>query len=238
MKTDGIDPKDCYLGGIGLGSSNDFLKPAGMLLGNVPCRIRIEKSVLADVGKVVYTGEDGKERTHYFIVNSSLGITAEANRNFNRGGLPVQFLKPRLLGAAILCAAVKAILRFENIPVSLRVDGPPDGPQGPIDLRLSNLSVLKNPHVSGSYIYDQEIRADDGRLGLNYCSEMSTWELLRTLWDLRQGHFSGKARRVSMAVTKVQVHSDELIALELDGEVVMAKEICFALSQRRINLLG
>ena len=238
MNNRGVETENCFLGGIGLGSSNDFLKPVDTVIDSVPCRIRTEKSVLADVGKVTYTREDGESRTQYFIVNSSLGITAEANFTFNRGSQPVSFLKPRMLGAAILYSAVRAILTFENIPVSLSVEQSGQAPQGPLELSLSNLTVLKNPHVSGGFVYDQDIRADDGCLGLNYCSGMNKWELLNTLWDLSRGRFSGKAKRFSLAVTKAQVLPDQWIALELDGEVVRAKGIRFALSRRKINLLG
>ncbi len=238
MNLEGVKTEDFYLGGIGLGSSNDFLKPVETSIDSVPSRIRPEKSLLADVGKVRFKGTDGEERTRYFIVNASLGVTAEANSNFNRGDQPIRFLKPRMLNVAILYTAVKTILAFRNFPVTLKVERLEEGMFEEGKFCLSNLSVLKNQHVSGSFVYDQDIRKGDGWLGLNYCSEMSKWQMINVLWDLRRGRFAGKPQRFSMKVTKVGVLPEKFIALEMDGEVVNAKEIRFSLARRKINLLG
>lgn len=238
MNLPGIETENVYLGGIGLGSSNDFLKPVETSIDSVPSRIRPENSLLADVGKVRFTGDDGEEKTRYFIVNASLGITAEANSIFNRADPPIPLLKPRMLNVAILYAAVKTILTFNNFPVILKAEPIGQGTFGETKFCLSNLSVLKKPHVSGSFVYDQDIRADDGWLGLNYCSEMSKWELLSVLWDLRTGRFAGKPKRFSIKVRKVEVLPEKCVALEMDGEVIDAKEVRFSLARRKINLLG
>ena len=106
MNLQGIETQKIYLGGIGLGSSNDFLKPHKTVVKDIPCRIRPEESLLADIGKVRFVGTTGKEVTRYFIVNASIGATAEANWIFNRGDQPIGFLKPRMLDLAILYTAV------------------------------------------------------------------------------------------------------------------------------------
>ena len=235
MNLPGVETEKFYLGGIGLGSSNDFLKPVETSLGSVPVRIRPEKSLLADVGKVRFTGSGGAQETRYFIVNASLGITAEANSIFNRGEQPIRFLKPRMPHVAILYAAVRTILTFRNFPVCLQVG---QAGQETVKFCLSNLSVLKNPHVSGSYAYDQDIRADDEFLGLNYCSEMSKLQLLNVLWDLRKGRFSGKPGRFSAKVKQMEVFPDKCVALEVDGEVTEARQVRFSLATRKINVLG
>ena len=55
MNLQGVETENLYLGGIGLGSSNDFLKPVETSLGSVPVRISPEKSLLADIGKVRFS---------------------------------------------------------------------------------------------------------------------------------------------------------------------------------------
>lgn len=238
MNLQGVETQNIYLGGIGLGSSNDFLKPNRIAIMDIPCRICPEECLTADIGKVRFTSCTGREAIRYFIVNASLGVTAEANRIFNRGDQPIAFLKPRMLALAILYTVVKTILTYRNIPVVLTTESVDKGNIEKVRFLLSNLAVLKNPHVSGSFVYDQDISADDAQLGLNYCSGMSRWQLLRVLWDLRRGHFSSEPGRHTMKVSEVKVCPDEFIPLEMDGEVVKAKDIQFSLAKNRIHLLG
>lgn len=238
MTLHGVKTEGVYLGGIGLGSSNDFVKPLEAAIDATPVRIRPENSLLADIGKVRFIGADGEKKTRYFIVNASVGITAEANANFNRGNQPVRFLKPRMLNLAILYTAVRTILTFKNFPVTLKIKPVEQGTLQEVKISLSNLSVLKNPHVSGSYTYDQDVKVDDGLLGVNYCGDMSKWQLLDVLWDLRRGRFSGKPKRFSLKASGLAVLPEKFVALEMDGEVVDATEAYFSLSRRKINLLG
>lgn len=238
MNLQGVETQKIHLGGIGLGSSNDFLKPYKTVVKDIPCRIRPDKSLPADIGKVRFSGSTGKEVTRYFIVNASLGVTAEANRIFNRGDQPIGLLKPRMVDLAILYTAVKTILTYRNIPVALRIESVVKGNIEEERVLLSNLAVLKNPHVSGRFVYDQDISMDDAQLGLNYCCGMSRWQLLNVLWDLSKGRFSGKPGRHSMKVRKVEVSPDAFIPLEMDGEVVEANDIRFSLAENRIYLLG
>ena len=238
MNLQGVETQRVFLGGIGLGSSNDFVKPVKANVDDVLCRIRPEKSLPVDIGKVRFAGTDGKQTTRYFIINASLGVTAEANLLFNRGDQVIDFLKSRMLNPAILYTAFRTILTYRNIPVSLRTKPADQGIIEELRFRLSNLSVLKNPHVSGIFYYDQDISMDDGWLGLNYCSEMSKCQMLGVLRDLAKGRFTGKPKRFSMKTKEVDVFSEEFIALEMDGEVVEAKDIHFSIAKRKINVLG
>jgi diacylglycerol kinase family enzyme len=100
------------------------------------------------------------------------------------------------------------------------------------------LSVIKSPHVSGSFQYDQNIKENDGFLGLNYCRDMKTFELFRLLTDLGKKKFTGKKNRYSEFVDEVKVTSDCYLNLELDGEVFQAKNIVFSIIPSAINILG
>ena len=84
IKITGRHSKNYCLGGIGLGSSNDFLKPFSDYIDGVPVRINPDFENLTDVGKVTYTDEKSEVKARYFIVNASLGITADANLLFNK----------------------------------------------------------------------------------------------------------------------------------------------------------
>ncbi len=221
-----------FLGGIGLGSSNDFMKPVGGKIAELPVRMDWQNAQPADVGEVVFENESGKTERLFFIANASLGVTAAANYYFNHPDFLLKILKQRWTGGAIIWAALRTILSWKNIPTRLIFNGLEK------ELALSNLAVLKNPHVSGDFKYDQPIQQDDGWLGLNYCASMNRFELLKTLADLSKGRFSGQPKRCSEFVKNLEIETQVPAPLETDGEVFLAKNIRFSVLPKAIHLLG
>lgn len=221
-----------YLGAIGLGSSNDFLKPVLTTIRGIPLKIGLDNPRMTDIGKVTFINKNDERITRYFIINASIGITANANLLFNQGDFFINHVKSRFVNMAIIYAAVKTIVFHKNIPLQLNYNSEIK------NVRISNLSVVKNPNISGNFKYDQKPEPDDAMLGLNYCHDMSLFELLKVLNDLRNGRFSGKAKRVSTMINNLKIKTDEFIALETDGEVEVAWDIEFSLLPKAIHVLG
>jgi diacylglycerol kinase family enzyme len=98
--------------------------------------------------------------------------------------------------------------------------------------------VIKNPNISGSFCYDQDIQPGDGFLGLNICHDMNKFELVSTLIDLTNGRFSGKRKRISELVKACRFDAGQWLALETDGEVMMAKNIEFSILPCAISIAG
>lgn len=232
MKIDHLKTHEIYLGGIGLGSSNDFVKPKRNFIQNIPVRIGMGNTVLADVGKVEFTSKVGFSKTKFFIANSSLGVTAQANYLFNQGNWVINFLKNKVTDLAIIYAALKTICSFENIPIRLKSDGLEQ------EMVISNLAVLKNPHVSGNFKYDLDIQANDGKLGLSICENMTQIELIKTLIDLSKENFSGKPKRHASFIQKLEVKTQNFVALEMDGEVELGKDFTFSIIPQAVNLMN
>jgi diacylglycerol kinase (ATP) len=222
----------CFIGAIGLGSSNDFLKPFGKKIAGLPLRLDWQNRCRADVGRVIFKDEDGHTVQRFFIVNSGLGVTAAANYRFNHPDFLLKILKRHWTGGAIFWVALRSILSWRNLPAQLVWEDTAAAVQ------LSNLAVLKNPYVSGEFKYDQKIEPDDRLLGVNYCSNMGTVELLQTLADLSKGLFSGKPKRFSFTTRQIEIHTDRCTPLEMDGEVYLGKDICFSVMPQAIHLLG
>lgn len=228
MALEGVRP---LLGAIGLGSSNDFHKPLQVPAGGVPLRIAPALARPQDVGRVLYRDENGQQQQRYFLINASLGVTADANWLFNHPDGLLALLKGRSTSLAILYAAVSTILRHRNSPFELIADGQL------LAGNFANVAVLKSPHVSGSFTYDQALRCDDGRLGLNTCGDISRRQLLGVLADLSRGRFSGKEGRRSLYVQQLHIHTFGLQALETDGEVMLAEDIRFSLLPKALQVI-
>ncbi len=220
------------IGAIGLGSSNDFLKPVKRKINGIPVKIDPANTSFADLGMVEFDSPDGKRRKKCFIVNSGIGVTADANQLFNKGDVLIRWMKPKWVGGTIIYTAVKTIFSYQNKLVKIR------NGENEKELNLSNLAMIKIPFVSGSFRYDQEVKKDDGLLGLNYCENMSRWELIRTLVDLSKGKFikPGYSKRQSAFVKELEISAKDWIAVETDGEVELANNIRYSIVPKAIRV--
>lgn len=225
-------PEDRLLGGIGLGSSNDFIKPVKETLWQAPVRLDWRKPFRSDVGKVSFVDPEGGHSVRYFLLNASAGVTAQANHLFNREDATLRRLKPFWTQCAILYAVLKTLFSFRNIPVKLQWDDQTR------TLDLSNLAILKVPYVSGNFRYDQDIRPDDGWLGLNYCYNMNRLELIRTLFDLGKGRFVNRPKRVSAKVKELLIDFPCPAPFETDGEVTPVIRLEVSLLPNAVQLMG
>ena len=232
MRHNGEHAEQLWLGGIGLGSSNDFVKPKEHFIQDLPIRLDMENAAPADVGKAEWSTEGGETRQQYFLANASMGVTANANWLFNPGDSVIRFLKKRWTNGAILYAALRSILGHHNLPAILEADGQQQS------FRLSNLAVLKSPYVSGSFCYDDPVTRNDGLLGINVCADMGPVRLIRVLYGLSQGRFRGSPHTLSFTTRDLRVHTTRAAALELDGEVAQCRSVRFTVCPGAIQLMG
>jgi diacylglycerol kinase (ATP) len=201
------------LGAIGLGSSNDFLKPFKTYINKIPVRINVSEPPLQhDIGKALYLNENNIGCEKYFIINSSFGATAEGNWNFNNPGSLLRWLKKKNTSLAISYTAITTILSFKNKSCLINYN------EVIRKTKISNINLLKIPYVSGSLHYQQYILPNDGQLGLNICSGMNTLELLQTLFNLEKGKFNASEKKISAFVKKFSLQSNTPIVFECDGE--------------------
>ena len=230
LEITGNNSSEFCLGGIGLGSSNDFLKPATRRINDVPVKILPDFNNFADIGKVIFRDEHGKKIARLFINNASLGVTADANLLFNRGDFIIRRLKSRMVGLTILYTALKTLITYKNKDLKITANGSCKS------IRAANISLTKNPYISGSFHYDTCPPRDGGDLGFHCSEDMSRLEIIKTMWDLSQGIFSGSPKRKTTFVKKINISSDQVIALETDGEILMGSDFTFTTIPKAICL--
>lgn len=220
------------MGAVGLGSSNDFLKPFQTLIGKIPVRINTaQPPVCQDAGEISYTDEKGVEQKKYFIVNASLGVTAEGNWNFNHPGMILKWLKRSSTGMAITFTALKTIFTYRNKPARIHFNGTER------QIQVSNINILKIPYVAGSLYYRQAVLPDDGQLGLNICMDMNRIQLIQTLMQLEKGKFKIGDKRLSIFVDRFGLSADNPIIFECDGETAESSSINVSVKHKAIRLL-
>jgi diacylglycerol kinase (ATP) len=220
------------LGAIGLGSSNDFLKPFESKILGIPVRINVNGPALQhDIGVVDYSCANGEAKRKYFIVNASFGVTAEANWKFNHPGPLLQWLKRTSTASAILYAAVSTIIQHHNTDCTLHFN------QQVFKTAITNINILKLPFVSGNFYYKQQIERDDGRLSLNLCSQMNRWEMVTALHNLQHGIFASSEKKQTAYSTTFQLSSSSPVVFECDGETDWSDSVIISVKPQVLKVL-
>ncbi|MGI9532909.1 diacylglycerol/lipid kinase family protein [Lutimonas sp.] len=227
------DPKiimsELNIGFIGLGSSNDLLKPVTRSIKDIPLKIDVNNVTPVDLGLALFMDENQKLNKKLFLGNSSIGVGASANWLFNKEDFIIHNLKSRWTNLTILYTTIKSIFNFKNYRLCMKYKGLEK------ERVISYLAVLKTRHISGKMRFDQKILSNDGRMGLNFCENMNKQELIMVMKDLHKGVFSGRKKRHSCFVKELFIKSKVLIPVEFDGEIEMAKEVSYSILPKAIN---
>jgi diacylglycerol kinase (ATP) len=224
--------KHVVLGAAGLGSSNDFHKPldAARKIDGIPVCMNFSRPAWRDVGRVLITRRTASS-IRYFLINASAGITAEGNALFNAPDFLLAHLKRRSTPVAIVCAAIRALVAHQNLPVTLEIRD-----QLPVRSNLTNLGVVKNPHFSGSLRYDTPANYADGKFQVHVAEDMGLVDRLRLLRALSHGRFHDLVKTRSWSASELTVAAESPFLLELDGEVHSADRAAFTVVPQAIQV--
>lgn len=213
------------IGAIGLGSSNDFHKPISMMICGIPAALDFEHAALRDICSLDY--DNGRR---YFMINASIGITAEANYRFNHPDALLTILKKVHTGSAILLAAAETIAGYKNIPVCL------SRKESEQHCNVTNLGILKNPHFSGSFRYDDAAVYNDGLLRVYLAGDMNKREIPSLMNALARGKFRRVAKTSSFSAEKLAVSAEQEFTVECDGETVKTKKAIFSVYKEAVKV--
>lgn len=206
------------LGAIGLGSSNDFHKPfqRANLIEGIPVRLDFLRPVRHDIGRTTYYDEEGTVQVRHWLINASVGATAEGNRIYNEDSGFIAWLKRRSTGFAMAAAACKALLRYSERAIVVITGG------GSRELRrVRNLGVVKNPHFAGSLRYDSPYEPGSGDFQVHLLADTTWLGMLSALVGLLQGRFRGRRGARSWRARRLTLLAREPFAVETDGEIAV-----------------
>jgi diacylglycerol kinase family enzyme len=187
-------------------------------------------AVSRDVGSITYKDGDSY-RTEYFLVNASVGVTAEANRFFNSPDKTLQNLKRFHVPSAILYAAVKTIASFQNVHAWVI-----STETGLKAVDLSNLGVVKNPNFSGSLHYPRAADYSSGKLSVYLSHGLSRLALFPLLSKLTRGRFDEGDKTCSWCTSTLEVFADRPFVIEYDGEIITTTCAHFSILPRHLKV--
>ena len=208
------------IGAIGVGSSNDFHKPNKDKIGSIPVRLNFDNAFYHDVGLVEFKNKKNLLSKEYFVVNASIGFTANANYFFNKNSWINNFIKKNNTNLAIFCAIIKNLFSYKPIQTILTYNGVKY-----ISNEIINLGILKIPHFSGSFVYPKEIKVNNGIFKIFYFNSKSNniyknkLHILQIIKDFLQNNILNNPSLEEVNTDKIEIKTKNETLLEIDGEV-------------------
>jgi len=208
------------------GSGCDFIRTFGIPKDSQRAlRIAAEGAVRTiDLGRVSFTGPDGKPAQRRFANVASAGMTGVAAEIANRSGKP--------LGAtvAFAWAAVSAIVGYRNARFTVQID----------DRRLervcNNVIVANCRYFAGGMKILPAAEPDDGVLDVLVFGDISKRDLAMNLHKLYRGtHVTHPKAELDRGV-RIDVTPDQPLPIEVDGEVPGTTPASFGIEPAALRL--
>ena len=208
------------LGVLPSGTGGDFRRTL-----KIPARaadaartLRDGRTLATDAGRVAFTNERGEEESRFFLNVASFGMGGDVIRRVKtRAGLPP--LASRVLGGKVsfAFATVQAALEFEKPRVRVSIDGGRES-----QLTITNFCVANARYFGGGMKIAPTAKLTDGLLDVVAIGDMSTLTVLANSYRLYLGTHLGmqQVRHAHARRIKARPASDEVVKLEVDGELV------------------
>ena len=194
------------------GTGGDFKRTLGLsgAIDEAVGRIRHGSSRPVDLGVLRLVGHGGGSVVHAFVNVASFGIGGQVDAIVNQG--------PKWLGgrAAFFLATVRAMTRYSNASVRVRVDGTTwfEGP-------IFNVAVANGRFFGGGMMIAPQADPSDGRFELVAIGDLSKAEAVGLSTKIYKGaHLSSPGVRVTtgMRVEAEPMHPWAHVLLDVDGE--------------------
>lgn len=219
------------LGAVGIGSSNDFHKPFTQqnILESIPYKLNFEEATKRDVGCIQYEN-DGKILKKCFLINASIGITAEGNNFFNNPDFILKHLKKMSTQTAIAYSVLKNILTYKNFKIKMEVNNEL------LSANVSNLGVIKSPFFTGKLRYQSDPELNNGLLDVHLYRSLSKVKLLKLFLNLGRSKSDNSLNKKFWRTDRIKISSEKEFAVEFDGEVITTKSAEFSVIPELIKV--
>jgi len=95
---------------------------------------------------------------------------------------------------------------------------------------------MKTPYLAGGLAYNSSVAPDDRQFAVHLCHTMTRLQLCSLLWVLYRARFAGRDNTRSWQASELELVCDAPVALELDGEIVQARQARFDVLKEQIRV--
>ncbi len=189
--------------------------------------IAVGQTVKIDVGRLAYTRLSGEKTERYFSNIADLGYGGSLIERIN--GLT------KLLGGstAYLLGLLYNLFKYKNVNLRFRLDG------GEVQQGKYLAVIAANGRCFGGGMWvapDAELV--DGLLDCIFIGNLSKLEVLGNIHSLYSGAIKNHPKVTTMQGRKLEVWSDEYVALEADGEFAGKLDVTFEILPGQVNLVN
>jgi diacylglycerol kinase family enzyme len=216
---------------LGAGSSCDFERASSHSMHLVE-RLQSQQPRTADVCKAEYFNFEGTPITRYFINNSSLGVLSRAVHKFNTATGFFLFLKRISIDLAAIAIGIKTLLEPSEMVCVLRLDGEKLAHQ-----KISNITMFKTPYFAGGMNFGVATTLDDGLLHVGIVDSTTRLRLMSMMISLYTGKIFNRRGTHYHQCREVEIHTDNRVAVETDGEIVGYPPVKYSLIKKAVNVV-
>ena len=200
------------------------------LINDIPVKVDFNSCEQRDVGVIKY--KLGSEFLHkYFLLNASIGVTAEANNLFNKPDRVLKFFKKHFTGLAILYSAIKTIFSYKNFETKIIFDS-----YEAYSFNISNLSIIKSPNISGDLSYPSDADYQNGLYDIYLTHSMNKLDLITLLKSLANKDFPKNDKTKYCKTSKIKVTAEKNFLIEFDGETISTNYAEFSILNKYLNI--
>jgi YegS/Rv2252/BmrU family lipid kinase len=199
------------LGIVNCGTARDLCRSLG-IGGTVRASLRVlsEGTVASiDVGRVTFQDHHGRPATRCFPNIVSAGMSAEVDRYVNTG-------RAKRFGGtvAFALATLRGLLRYQNRPLKVTLDGQPVETG-----RVCTLAVANGRYFGGGMNVAPHAILDDGLLDIVCLGDFHLHDFLLKGHRLYAGTHLKLSKVSWHRAASVRIESDSEMSLDVDGDV-------------------
>jgi diacylglycerol kinase (ATP) len=213
---------DSELGILPSGTGGDFRKTIGIAArpGDAARVLREGQTRLIDVGRVIFTKDDGEQESRYFLGVASFGMSADVITRVKEGGpdwLPAKGPKWLTGRVSFGVAMLQTALKMEPTRVVVQLDDDPAR-----HLTVVNLCIANARYFGGGMKIAPNAKLTDGKFDVVSIGDLSSARILANAPRLYLGAHLSMAEVGHALATKVvarPVDKNQRIEIDVDGEI-------------------
>jgi YegS/Rv2252/BmrU family lipid kinase len=206
--------KSATVGILPSGTGSDFNRSLGLTGRSDAIDALTKRSAsLLDAARIAYTDKDGAHASRSFINIASFGLGGDVSAFVNKW----RNSWPRWVSgqARFAAAALRALERYRNVDVKLRLDD-----QSKIEIK-SNLIIVANGRFGGAGMnLAPHAELNDGLFDVIITDRATRFDVIRELPRIRQGGYLRNLKVTEHRARQVSVLTDQPMAIDVDGEMV------------------